>query len=57
MRNYGRIVQDMIAHAAKMEPGLERDRIHGLALCMHLQDRGKEHPVLAGIEILFPEHL
>ena len=35
MRNYGRIVQDMIAYAAKMEPGLERDSLEVyIAQCM-----------------------
>ena len=35
MRNYGRIVQDMIAYASKMEPGLERDSLEVyIAQCM-----------------------
>jgi len=35
MRNYGRIVQDMTAYAAKMEQGLERDSLEVyIAHCM-----------------------
>ena len=35
MRNYGRIVQDMIAYTANMEPGLERDSLEVyIAQCM-----------------------
>ncbi len=35
MRNYGRIVQDMIAYASSMEQGLERDSLEVyIALCM-----------------------
>lgn len=35
MRNYGRIVQDMIAYASKMEPGVERDSLEVyIAQCM-----------------------
>ena len=35
MRNYGRIVQDMIAYASQMEPGLERDSLEVyIAQCM-----------------------
>ena len=35
MRNSGRIVQAMLAHAAKMEPGLERDSLEVyIAQCM-----------------------
>ena len=35
MRNYGRIVQDMIAYATSMEPGLERDSLEVyIAHCM-----------------------
>ena len=35
MRNYGRIVQDMIAYATSMEPGLERDLLEVyIAHCM-----------------------
>ena len=35
MRNYGRIVQDMIAYAARLEPGQERDSLEVyIAQCM-----------------------
>ena len=35
MRNYGRIVQDMIAYTADMEPGRERDTLEVyIAQCM-----------------------
>ena len=35
MRNYGRIVQDMIAYATTLEPGVERDSLEVyIALCM-----------------------
>ena len=35
MRNYGRIVQDMIAYAASLAPGLERDSLEVyIAQCM-----------------------
>lgn len=35
MRNYGRIVQDMIAYATTLEPGLERDSLEVyIAHCM-----------------------
>jgi hypothetical protein len=35
MRNYGRIVQDMIAYAARMAPGNERDSLEiYIAQCM-----------------------
>jgi hypothetical protein len=35
MRNYGRIVQDMIAYAATLEPGQERDSLElYIAQCM-----------------------
>ena len=35
MRNYGRIVQDMIAYASKLSPGLERDSLEVyIAQCM-----------------------
>lgn len=35
MRNYGRIVQDMIAYATSLEPGLERDSLEVyIAHCM-----------------------
>lgn len=35
MRNYGRIVQDMIAYAATLEPGPERDSLElYIAQCM-----------------------
>ena len=35
MRNYGRIVQDMIAYATSLEPGIERDSLEVyIAHCM-----------------------
>jgi len=35
MRNYGRIVQDMVAYAAQMKPGQERDALEiYIAQCM-----------------------
>lgn len=35
MRNYGRIVQDMIAYATTLEPGIERDSLEVyIAHCM-----------------------
>ena len=35
MRNYGRIVQDMIAYASSLAPGLERDSLEVyIAQCM-----------------------
>ena len=35
MRNYGRIVQDMIAYATSLKPGLERDSLEVyIAHCM-----------------------
>ena len=35
MRNYGRIVQDMIGYASQMEPGKERDSLElYIAQCM-----------------------
>jgi hypothetical protein len=35
MRNYGRIVQDMISYATSLEPGLERDSLEVyIAHCM-----------------------
>ena len=35
MRNYGRIVQDMIAYATSLEPGMERDSLEVyIAHCM-----------------------
>ena len=35
MRNYGRIVQDMVRYASGMEPGLERDSLEVyIAHCM-----------------------
>lgn len=35
MRNYGRIVQDMIAYASQMEPGADRDSLEWyIAQCM-----------------------
>lgn len=35
MRNYGRIVQDMVAYASQLEPGTERDSLEVyIAQCM-----------------------
>ena len=35
MRNYGRIVQDMVAYATSLQPGLERDSLEVyIAHCM-----------------------
>ncbi|MBO4250325.1 MAG: DUF4290 domain-containing protein [Paludibacteraceae bacterium] len=35
MRNYGRIVQDMVGYAAQMNPGIERDSLEVyIAQCM-----------------------
>jgi len=35
MRNYGRIVQDMIGYASQMQPGIERDSLEVyIAQCM-----------------------
>ena len=35
MRNYGRIVQDMVSYAAQMKPGAERDALEVyIAQCM-----------------------
>ena len=50
MRNYGRIVQDMIAYASQMEPGLERDSLEVyIAQCMRQRNMVWNRDQEAGI--------
>lgn len=50
MRNYGRIVQDMIAYAASLEPGLERESLEVyIAQCMRQRNMTWNRDQEAGI--------
>ena len=51
MRNYGRIVQDMIAYAANMEAGQERDSLEVyIAQCMRQRNLVWNRDQEAGLE-------
>ena len=51
MRNYGRIVQDMIAYAASLAPGLERDSLEVyIAQCMRQRNLTWNRDQEAGIQ-------
>ena len=51
MRNYGRIVQDMIAYATSLEPGLERDSLEVyIAHCMRQRNMVWNRDQEAGVK-------
>lgn len=51
MRNYGRVVQDMIAYASGMAPGLERDSLEVyIAHCMRQRNMIWNRDQEAGVQ-------
>lgn len=51
MRNYGRIVQNMIQYATSLEPGVERDSLEVyIALCMRQRNLVWNRDQEAGVQ-------